>query len=190
MAQKTHIIYIPGFNEKYDPFRRWALRQWSFKNVTIEMADVDWPNGKFTEMLATIDKAIDRASGKKIVLLGESAGGSLTVHAYAKRKDDVYKVMTICGKNTRPETVGEKYYDYSPAFRDSMMLLNKSLESLPESKRSQFVSIHPLYDPLVSVRDTLLPGCKEVRLWLVGHTLVTLLALTVLSPIVVRAAKR
>lgn len=148
-----------------------------------------WNKGTFEQKMADIDRAIDRARGKRVVLIGESAGGSMVIHAYARR-DDIAKVMTICGKNTHPESVDPKYYDDSTAFETSMELLNESLDSLSAEQTSRFVSIHPLYDPLLPVHSTLLPGCRRVWLFAVGHKPAILLALTLFAPIVVRAARQ
>jgi pimeloyl-ACP methyl ester carboxylesterase len=190
MTKQIHILYIPGFGGSYDGFRRWVLRRWRFADVSVEMVAMKWNEGTFTEKIDAIDDAIDRARGKRIVLIGESAGGSMAMHMYARRPNDLHKVMTICGKNSHPETVGSGYLRKNPAFRESMDNLNESLSKLTDEQREKFVSIHPYYDPVVPVRDTLLPGCQQVKLWAVGHLTVIALALTVLSPIVVRAAKQ
>lgn len=144
----------------------------------------------YEQKIARIDQAIDRAKGKRVVIIGESAGGSMAVCMYARRPNDVAKFMTVCGKNNHPETVGERYYDRYPVYREVMGQLTEALKQLSDDQRKAFVSIHPLYDPVVPVRDTLLPGCRRVRLWSIGHALSILLALTILSPIVIRAAKR
>jgi hypothetical protein len=185
----VHILYLSGLGDNYDPMRLRLLRWWRYRNVTVELVPMKWHDGTFEQKIARIDRAIDRAKGKRVVLLGESAGGSMAVHMYARR-DDIYKVMTLCGKNTQPEKVGEHYYRNHPAFRTSMERLNDSLAQLDAEKRRRFVSIHPLYDPTVPIRETVLPGCRQVRLFAVGHLFVIFLALTIYSSIVVRAAKR
>jgi len=188
--QNIHILYISGLGDNYDRLRLRCLNWWKFKNVTVELVPMRWESGTFEQKLARIDTAINRAKGKKVVVIGESAGGSMAVHTYARRGGDVDKVMTLCGKNTHPEKVSERYYVHHPSFRESMNQLNASLDSLTDKQRSQFVSIHPLYDPTVPVDETLLPGCKSVRLWSVGHLSTILLALTILSPIIVRVARK
>ena len=190
MTQPIHIIYLPGFGGKYDNARLKILRWWRFRNVTVEMIPLRWEQGTFEQKIAAIDRAIDRAAGKRIVLLGESAGGSMAVHMYARRPDDLHRVMTLCGKNSHPETVSQQLLDYSAAFKTSMEKLPQSGAELTREQKANFVSIHPLYDTVVPVHETTLPGCKQVRLWAVGHFIVIFLALTILSPISVRAARR
>ena len=191
MKQTIHILYLSGFGAKHDSFRLRALSHWRFRGVTVELVPMRWESDEaFEQKIARLDQAIDRAVGKQIVLLGESAGGSVAVHMYARRPDDFYKVMTLCGKNSHPETVGESYYQRSPAFRTSMQRLNDAIATLTLEQRQQFVSIHPLYDPVVPVRETLLPGCRQVRLWLAGHFFTIVIGLTILSPIIIRTIKK
>lgn len=186
-----HILYLPGFNGAIDGLRLRVLKWWRYRGVTIELVPMRWENKEtFEQKVARIDQAVDRARGKRVVIIGESAGGSMAVHMYARRPDDLYRVMTVCGKNAHPETVGEEYYRHFPAFRPSMELLNESVAKLSDGQRRNFVSIHPLYDGVVPVRDTLLPDCRQVRLWTIGHLLTNIAALTVLSPLVIRAAKK
>ena len=185
-----HIIYLSGFGGQYDNFRLWALRRWRFRDVSVELVSMKWESETFLQKIARVDQAIDRARGKRIVLIGESAGGSMAVHIYARRPDELYKVMTICGKNSHPETVGQEYYDRSAAFRDSMVSLDKSINELTNNQRKQFVSIYPFYDETVPVRETLLPDCRRVRLWSIGHLPTIALAITLFSPILVRMARR
>ncbi len=189
MAEPIHIIYLPGFGGKYDNLRMKMLRRWRFRNVTVEMIPIRWKRGTFEQKIAVIDRAIDRANGKRIVLIGESAGGSMAIHMYARRAHDLHKVMTLCGKNTHPETVGKPYFDHSPAFKDSMDQLNQSIKKLSSEQKRRFVAIRPIYDPLIPIETMLLSNCKRVRLPVVGHLFAILMALTIFSPLLVRAAK-
>lgn len=191
MKQPIHIIYLSGFGTKYDTYRLMLLRKWRFKNVTAELLPLRWEgNESFEQKVARIDQAIDRVKKKRIVLLGESAGGSMAVHMYARRPDDFYKVMTICGKNAHPETVGEYYYRRSPAFRTSMDRLADSTRELTKAQRQKFVSMYPFYDSVVPVKDTLLADCKKVWLFSTGHLFTIFLSLTLFSPIVVKHARK
>ncbi len=190
MSGATHIIYVPGFGDGYDSVRRRLLSRWRYDGVTVELLPMSWKSDEaFEQKIVRIEQAIDRAAGARIVLVGESASGSMAVHAYARRSVDIAKVITICGKNTHPQNVMSRYYTKYPVFRDSMDNLGESIARLDDAARRRFVSIHPLYDPVVSVRDTLLPGCREVTIWAVGHLFVIFLVLTVWSGKVIREAK-
>ncbi|MFZ2544899.1 MAG: hypothetical protein WAW80_02905 [Candidatus Saccharimonadales bacterium] len=190
MKEPIHILYISGMGDKYDSLRLRVLKKWRFKNVSVELVPMKWATGMFERKIAKIEQAIDRASGKRIVIIGESAGGSMAVHMYARRPDDLFKVMGLCGKSSHPETVDQHYYDHSPAFRTSMDLLNDSIAKLTVHQKRNFISVYPIYDPTVPVKETLLEGCKKVRLPAVGHFITITLALTIFSPLIIRAIRR
>lgn len=191
MSLPIHILYISGFGNRYELLRLRILKRWHYRDVTVELVPMRWTGKEsFEQKIARIDRAIDRAVGKRIVIIGESAGGSMAVHMYARRPDDFYKVMGLCGKASHPETVGERYFERSPAFRTSMERLNDSIAQLSNKQKREFVSIHPLYDPVVLIPQTLLSGCRQVRFLSFGHLFSIFLALTIFSPLVVRTAKR
>lgn len=154
------------------------------------MIPMNWQKGTFAQKLLAVEDAIERAGDKHVVLIGESAGGSMALHAYARHPRAVKRVVTLCGKNSHPETVGERYLQYSPAFKGSMDHLNESLSQLTARQMASVVSIHPLYDHIVPVRETLLPKCRRIRVPLVGHMAVIILLITLLSPIIVREITR
>jgi pimeloyl-ACP methyl ester carboxylesterase len=186
-----HILYLSGFGSRYDKFRLKALRLWRYKNVSIELVPMRWEGKEtFEQKLVRIDRAIDRVNGKRVVIVGESAGGSMAVHIYARRPDDIQRVITICGKNSHPETVGEDYFERSPAFRTTMERLNDATKLLTKNQRHEFVSIHPMYDSVVPVRETMIAGGRCKRLWTIGHGLTIALVLTVLSPLLVRIVRK
>lgn len=188
--QPIHIIYIPGFGGKYDNFRLWAIKKWKYFGASAEFLPMKWGQGTLEQKLAAIDDAIDRASDKRVVLVGESAGGSMVIHTMARRGDTIYKAMTVCGKNGHPEKVGQIFYDRSSAFKESMELIVESASALTSKQKAEFVSIHPLYDELIPREDMLLEGCRQVRLLSIGHLFSIILALTVYAPVVIFAAKR
>lgn len=77
----THIIYISGLGDRYDGLRRFCLRLWKYPGITTELAPMTWADsGSYDEKFARVVSAIDQVKGKRIVLFGESAGGSMAVN--------------------------------------------------------------------------------------------------------------
>lgn len=188
MMQPIHIVYISGFGDRYDPARRLLLGWWRFKGVTVELVPMNWADKDelFETKIARIDQAIDAHRDKRVVIIGESAGGSMAMHSYANRGADVYRVLTVCGKNTTPQTVSPHLYDKYPAFKTSMDRLEGSLGNISAEACRRFISVHPVYDPVVPVNETLLPGCQELILPGRGHLSVIFRALTIWSGRIVR----
>lgn len=190
MEKPIHIIYVSGLGDGYDGLRRFCLRLWRYRNVTTELVSMAWADGKsYDEKYERLSKTIDDAAGKRIVLIGESAGGSMVVNMYAARAGDLYRVVTICGKNQGMHGVSPRYYQKNPAFRESMYATEKSIASLSEPQLRAFISVTPLFDPTVPIADTLLPGCQHVKLFAAGHFIPITLALTIYSWKIVRLVK-
>lgn len=191
MSKRLHIIYIPGFGDKYDWGRRALLHCWRILGVTTEFVPMRW-NGResYDEKLAHVNEAIDRASGQRIVLIGESAGGSVVLPIYAKRHDELYKVMTICGKNNNAASVAPKLYATHIAFQEAMRSTESVNAQLSSDLRKNFIVFYPLYDEVIPLSETIVPGGQLIRLISVGHFLTIFLALTLFSSYIVRIAKR
>lgn len=152
---------------------------------------MSWSDGvSYQSKFDRLSKAIDDAQGKRIVLIGESAGGSMVLNMYQARPTDLYKVMTICGKNTAPEHVSPVLYRKNPAFKESMYAAAGAVKQLTLRQRQNFISIHPLADVVVPVKETLISDCQSTRLWSVGHFTTIAFALTLWSWYIVRLAKR
>ena len=191
--QATHVIYIPGLGDGYDPTRKFLLGLWRYKNISVELVPMLWSQDDgFEAKQRRVSDAIDRAVAlnKRVVLVGESAGGSMAVNIYAAHKNNIARVITLCGKNTHPETVSPRLYKKNPAFYDSMNAVGTSIDSLNIKARREFTSIHPIYDPVVPIRETLLDDCRQVRIFAYGHLAPILLLLSIFSPVVAREVRR
>jgi pimeloyl-ACP methyl ester carboxylesterase len=189
---KTEILYISGLGDHYDWIRRFTLRFWKLYGVNVRLIPTSWSNKesyetKFKRITDVID-AIDTRT-TKIVLVGESAGGSLAINAFASRKEKIHKTITICGKNNGPELVAPHYYEHNPTFKTSMYNLEKSVAALSKSGRQRVISIYPLYDGVVPIRETIIPDCKQVQLLSVGHLGTIFFALTFGAYFIVKLAK-
>lgn len=147
-------------------------------------------NESYEEKRARVNRAIDKAKKKRVVVIGESAGGSMAVVIYAQRYNDLFKVMTICGKNSNPASVAPRLYLKHPAFRDSMRATESALKKIDNTMRHRFVSFYPLYDGVIPYDEAVIPGCKIVRLFSSGHFFTIFLALTLYSGYLVFVANR
>jgi hypothetical protein len=186
-----HIIYLPGFGDDYDIGRRLFLWCWRIFGVTTEFIPMHWnSNESYAEKLARIDIAIDRAASRRIVVIGESAGGSLVLPVYAKRTRDLYKVMTISGKNNNSASVAPRLYAKHVAFRESMRATELALEQIDDGLRRRFIAFYPLYDDVIPLQEAIIPGCKVIRLFSIGHFFTIFLALTLYSGYVIHVAKQ
>lgn len=191
MKQRTHIIYTPGLGDRYDPLRRACLWLWRLYGVRVTMVPMRWTSDeKYTDKRARVEKMLANATSERVVLMGESAGGSIALNMYAAHADTVAGALTLCGKNTRSDNVASRIYARNPAFRDSMLQAEISVRGLSKIQRSKFVSIVPFYDPTVPVQQTLIPDCQKMTLPAVGHLFSILAMLTLYAPIIAFRAKK
>ena len=185
-----HVIYVSGLGDHFDSPRRFLLRLWRLAGVSAELFPVHWSGREeYFEKITRLNRVIDKTKGKRVILIGESAGGSMVLNIYASRPSDFYKVMTICGKNSHPELVSPLLYKRNPAFKVSMHSLAASLQKLTKTQRQAFISIHPLYDSVVPVSETLIPDCQNRRLWLIGHRLTIIFILLFGARYIAKLAK-
>ncbi len=189
---RTEILYISGLGDHYDWIRRLTLGFWGLYGVKARLISTSWSNTEsYEEKFRRVTNAIDAIDIKttNIVLIGESAGGSLALNVFASRKEKIHKTITICGKNNGPELVAPHYYKRNPTFKTSMYDLEKSVAALSKSDRQRVVSIYPLYDGVVPIRETLIPDCKQVRLLTIGHLGTIFFALTFGAHFIAKLAK-
>lgn len=191
MTSRTHIIYLPGLGDRYDPMRRFFLRAWSLYGAHVTMIPMRWASDEsYDAKRARVLSTLDMFDDGRVVLVGESAGGSMAVSVFAAQPGAVASTVTLCGKNTRSDNVSPRIYAHNPAFRESMQQAEMLVKNLQPKQSKQFVSIVPLYDPTVPVAETLIPGCQKMTLPLVGHLAAILAMLTIFAPLVVHRAKK
>lgn len=138
--------------------------------------------------LGRILDAIDAANHDDIVLVGESAGAAIALVAQNLRPH--VGLVTLCGKIGGARTTSPEYFARVPSFADVLPRADYIRERLTDAQRRRIVTVRALVDTSIPQRETTLPGVRQCIVPLVGHLLVILAALTVLRPIVLRAADR
>lgn len=182
---KQHkIIYITGLNDDHPRFQMLAIRFWKVFGVSPVFFHTRWSNDesfsdKVHRLLQAIDGHIEK--GHTVSLFSVSAGASMAIAAYVQRSQEINGVACICGKLQRPEAVGEKYYQQSPAFRETMERLDANVAKLNKAEKSRIISITPLFDEVVTVSDAKLRGVKNVTLPTLFHVFTIGLAISVFS---------
>jgi len=176
-----HVVYIPGLNDHRAKLQYKVVRAWRLLGVKVTIEPMNWSDqksydSKLEHLLATIDMLHDQ--GHEVSLVGVSAGASMALNAFAVRPHTVYKVACICGKINHPETVANVTYQRNPAFKESMDLLENSINNLSIQQLERIRCIHPLADNIVPIADTKVDGASEKTIPVVGHTLGIVYAIT------------
>ncbi|OGB61757.1 hypothetical protein A2Y26_00095 [candidate division CPR2 bacterium GWD2_39_7] len=174
-----HIIFIPGLKDNDN--KTLAYRFFAFyckrKGITLHFFKMGWQdNESFDKKLQKLIKLIDDlATGdNKVGLIGSSAGGSVALNAFAKRSDNISKVINICGRlragqNVRPslEQVARK----SLAFKESVLTFEKIEPSLTKVQRQKVITIRGIYDEIVPVSTIPLEGAVNKKILCIEHSL-------------------
>lgn len=170
---KYVAIYIPGLGDKRKSLlflQRQMLRGWRVYGIRTEIFAVHWTsNTKFSARLKELLERIDKLkeNGYKVVLVGASAGASTALTAYARRKNTVQCVVSICGQ-LEPK-VPSPALDVNPRLRQSLDALGRSLEHLSSADRGRVLTLRPKIDVVVQPKEAVLKGAKNILMPIVGH---------------------
>lgn len=171
MRSKHQVIYVPGLGDKHSRLQARIIGSWRRHGIEAHFFKMGWADDEpYSSKLARLNDKINELAKKGTVsLVGVSAGASAVLNTYAKRPKDIHRVITICGKILRPETVQQWRYRANPAFKGSMEMLSSSIASMGGAERDRVLTIKPLWDGVVNVDDAVLPGAPEKTVPTFGH---------------------
>ncbi|HVW23418.1 MAG TPA: hypothetical protein VHB51_02980 [Candidatus Saccharimonadales bacterium] len=194
MPKVLHIIYIPGLGDQGEnKGQRWAVAHWLRHGVEAEVFQMHWADSepwtaKFKRLLDRIDELTEQ--GKKIALVGASAGAGAVINAYAARQNKIVGCVLIAGKVNRPETIGPNYRKENPAFITSAYDCEKALSTLDAAARQRILSRFALIDETVYKPDSRIPGARNRLSPTISHVGTIAFQLTLGAPSFIRWLKR
>jgi len=189
---KHVLIYIPGLGERYDQYRKRALRAWRIFGVEARLLPMNWYDGKSYEgkydtASAVVASLLD--DGVKVSLVGESAGGSMAINLFANHPR-VANLITIAGVNTSTAPVATTTLRRGPAFAISRQHVGPSLGSVPAQRRRHVHTLSGLRDDVVRWNDSHIEGAHNHRVFTIGHVMTIATCLTLFSGYVISLAKK
>jgi dienelactone hydrolase len=169
---KLHVIYIPGIGDDSRGLQSKIVKTWRWWGVDAELWSMDWADTrswrvKSKQLLDRIDSL--SAEGRKVALVGASAGGSAVINIFAARKQAVVGVVCIAGKINNADTIGPRYRKKNRSFIESAEQAADSLLLLDDQDRSHILSRYGIYDELVPKRDSQIPGAHNRTVLSLGH---------------------
>jgi pimeloyl-ACP methyl ester carboxylesterase len=180
MNEMIQAFYIPGLGDSSSQGQRHVLKLWSIYGVKVHYYPMYWSDDRsYAEKIEAFLSAIDDQSkqGSRLALIGTSAGASAVINAFAAKKDVVDRVVCISAKLNNPQTAAGRF-EKNPSFKDSLDMVASSLASLSKTDRKRILSLHPIYDGVVPIRDTRIEGAHEGTEPVVGHAVSIAYALT------------
>jgi pimeloyl-ACP methyl ester carboxylesterase len=184
MTKKTTVLFIPGLGDGKIRGENLAIQLLAPWRLDGEYFPIYWHKKEdFKTRIAELSKRIAElnSEGRRVVLVGYSAGASAAINALSANKEKVQRVILICGKIQNLDKINDQYFKLNPRFELSIELLKKSLPDLDAEQRAKVLSIRPIFDETVPVKDTIIQGAKNKRVFMVGHvpTIAYCLSLTI-----------
>ena len=185
----THeVLIVPGLSDGMS-WPSWMVRNWNQKyGLTPSFHTMPWKDSsphfepKLQRFLSEIDSLTKK--GKRVSLIGTSAGGSAVLNAFTLRQNDIHKVVNICGRlktgeNTHPtlEQAGKN----SASFIESVQMFEEAEKSLDYDVRKNILTVRPLYDEIVPISTMAVEGSCDLQIISVEHMLNIAVALTLYS---------
>lgn len=189
-----HLIYIPGLGDNGDiKGQRWAVARWPRHGVEAEVFQMRWADQepwefKFKRLLKRIDEL--NKEGKRVALVGASAGASAVINTFAARQDKIVGCVLIAGKVNRPRAIGPAYRRDNPAFVTSAYDCEKALASLNTDERKRILSRYALIDETVYKPDSRIPSARNRLSPTVTHFGTIAFQITLGAPSFIRWLKR
>lgn len=184
MTKKTTVLFIPGLGDGKVRGENLAIKLLAPWRLDGEYFPIYWHKKEdFKTRIAELSKRIAElnSEGRRVVLVGYSAGASAAINALSANKEKVSRIILICGKIQNLDKINDSYFKLNPKFGGSVELLKKSLPDLDAEQRAKVLSIRPIFDETVPVKDTIIQGAKNKRVFMVGHvpTIAYCLSLTI-----------
>jgi hypothetical protein len=179
--RKINVIYLPGLGDNHPNGQDLVLKFWKYLGLNTHYHYIYWSDkGPFEDKLLKILNKIDELSKNrgKIALVSTSAGASAAINAYAKRKENIFCVVCICGKLKNTANIPEMVFKYTPSFKESLKLMNSNLDKLDYGERQKIMAIRPIRDEIVPVEDAYIDGARDYKIPTIGHFISIIYALT------------
>lgn len=173
--KKIHtIIYIPGLGDHKLGRQASAVKWWRIFGVQPIIYTMNWlESDTFEDRMEKLLKKIDALAkeGHTVSIVGVSAGASVALSVFSKRKEVMHRAVCLCGKIGNLDAINPRYFKRHPNFHTSVNELKKSIPTLTARDKERILSVRPLYDELVPVKDAVLIGSKQRTLPTMGHVL-------------------
>lgn len=181
------IILIPGLGDQ-SAHLRLITKQWKKFGLDVMVCPVGWRDGEaFTPKLNRLLKLVDGFIKDKhtVSLIGNSAGGSAVLNIFAARKNNIHRVINICGRLRTGTTKGFRSFENrtrtSPAFAQSIQMADAAEKTFTAKDRAKIMTVRPIFDELVPDDTLVVNGATNLQIPMIGHSVSIISTLTIFS---------
>lgn len=187
MTEQVHVIIIPGLGNEIQK-HVWATDRWRKFGIIPHVFDAKWKSEekgfrkKLDDALKLVDSLI--ASGKKVSIIGNSAGSSLAINILGERKEKIHRVVVNCGRvrtGDWPWFTFDQATASSPSFKESVLKSEKIIAKLSQEEKKKILTLRPLFDEIVPPFTVPIEGATNEIVPSVEHVLTIALNMTLLS---------
>ena len=181
----TKVILVLGLGDREVP--KFFIRWWKRWGLTIVLFQARWRSKEaYENKLARLIELIDYESVKEnISLIGTSAGGSLVINAFSKRKYKIIRVVGVCSRLRKGNLKGYSGFEQRTAgydaFAESVVSSEKNIKLLTTVDKLKIMTIKAWIDELVPSNTSTIDGVKNVILPSAEHMISIGLSLTLFS---------
>ena len=191
MKPKHTVIIVPGLGDETKKIK-WATNFYRKYGLEPVVHNMWWRKDEkhFEPKLQKLTKLIDRLSktGDKVSLIGTSAGSSAVMNAFVARKKKIYKVISICGRLSQGEKKGFRSFEAktvsSLAFKESVLMFEKSETILTKEDRKKIMTISATFDELVPANTSQIKGATNKKIKSVEHMFSIWMGLSFYKPLI------
>lgn len=186
MSVTQRIIYIPGLGDRTirNLGQVYIVRLWRRKfHVEANYHVVGWTDkqGEFDKKLHTLLDQIDHwaQKGQLISIVASSAGSSMALHAFARRRRQIQALVLIAPALGTINSIDPHILAINPSFKKSMEQLPVTISTLTEYEKDRILIVKPHEDKVVALEDMNIPGVHYLHLPTKGHLWTIVAALTI-----------
>lgn len=174
MSRRT-TIYIPGIGDRRRGLlwaQRLLLATWRLYGISPHVFVMDWASSasfetRFNELLTLIDRL--HRDGRKVSLVGASAGASIVLLGLAERSAQVTGVATLCGQIATKEALAGPVTAANPRFKAALERWDGREPTLSASELQRVLTLRPKRDAVVPRSQEVLVGAVNHDMPIAGH---------------------
>lgn len=167
MANSYKIVIVPGLGDGGKLFRFMVKSWWRMFPNEIHVFGWRDKGAKLIDKQNSLLQRIDDLAkdGRKVYLVGTSAGGSAVLNAFMARRSVVSGVVNVCGRlregvGVRPTL--KRAACTSEIFAQSVKSCESDLNSLTNSDLKKILTISPIYDEIVPTSTVGIEGATNI----------------------------
>lgn len=172
--KEVSFILVPGLNDR-KPLFRWFYSElcnhWNRAGMDCVVAPIDWEDDDTfaakKERLALLITAKQKR-GRRVVLVGVSAGASLVIATYGSQPKGILAVVSIGGLLALAHEPHEVAYS-NRSWYVAAKTCEKVIAKMTAAQKQKVLTFSPLRDSVIDPARQKIKGVRNRRLPSIGH---------------------